>query len=479
MTELWQLTARQAVALLKSGEVSPGELVDAALARIEATDGALNALPTLCPDRARQAPQAATDEKAPEGPEGPEGPEAPGWLAGLPLAIKDLVEVAGVRTTFASPIFADHVPEESNILVQRLEANGAGVLAKSNTPEFGAGAQTFNEVFGTTTNPWNTALTCGGSSGGSAAALAAGQVWLASGSDLGGSLRIPASFCGVVGFRPSPGRVARYPVSTPFAGLAVEGPMGRTVGDAALMLDAMVGQHVRDPISLPRPSRSFQSAVDAPRPPKRVAFSRDLGIGPVEPEIAEICAAAAARFEELGATVEEATPDFGDAVECFHVLRAAHMVIAFDEMLAAQREHFKPDLVWNIEQGLVLDASAIGRAERARAALYHRMVDFFEHYDLLLSPSVIVPPFDHEKRYVDEVAGQRYDNYLDWLYLTFVVTLTACPSLSLPCGFSSGDLPVGLQVIAPPRADHDLLSAAALAEEMFGFAQHLPIDPRG
>ncbi len=469
MTELWQLTARQAVALLKSGEVSPGELVDAALARIEATDGALNALPTLCPDRARQAPRAAADEKA---------SEAPGWLAGLPLAIKDLVEVAGVRTTFASPIFADNVPEESNILVQRLEANGAGVLAKSNTPEFGVGAQTFNEVFGTTTNPWNTALTCGGSSGGSAAALAAGQVWLASGSDLGGSLRIPASFCGVVGFRPSPGRVARHPTSSPFAGLSIEGPMGRTVGDAALMLDAMAGQHVRDPISLPRPDRSFQSAVDEPRPPKRVAFSPDLGLGPVEPEIAEICATAAARFEELGAVVEEATPDFGDAIECFHVLRAAQMVTAFDTLLAEKRELFKPDLVWNIEQGLVLDASAIGRAERARAALYHRVVDFFEDYDLLLSPTVIVPPFDHEKRYVDEVAGQRYDNYLDWLYLTFVVTLTACPVLSLPCGFSAGELPVGLQVITPPRGDHALLSASALAEEMFGFAGQLPIDPR-
>ncbi|MDP6404253.1 MAG: amidase family protein [Alphaproteobacteria bacterium] len=468
MSELWQLSAREAVALLRRGEVTPGELVEVALARIEATDGALNALPTLCPERARQAPLQNAAEKG----------EEPGWLAGLPLAIKDLVEVAGVRTTFASPIHADNVPQESNILVERLEANGAGVLAKSNTPEFGAGAQTFNEVFGTTTNPWNTALTCGGSSGGSAAALAAGQVWLASGSDLGGSLRIPAAFCGVVGFRPSPGRVARHPATSPFAGLAVEGPMGRTVGDTALMLDAMVGQHVRDPISLPIPARSFQSAVDEPQAPLRVAFSRDLGLGPVEPEIADICAAAAVRFEELGATVEEATPDFTDAIECFHVLRAAHMVTAFDELLAEKREFIKPDLVWNIEQGLALDAVAIGRAERVRAALYHRVVDFFEHYDLLLSPAVIVPPFSHEQRYVEEVAGQRYDNYLDWLYLTFVVTLTACPALSLPCGFSQGELPVGLQMIGPPRGDHALLSAATLAEEMFGIAGRLPIDPR-
>ena len=176
--------------------------------------------------------------------------------------------------------------------------------------------------------------------------------------------------------------------------------------------------------------------------------------------------------------VEETTPDFSDAIACFHDLRAAGMVLAFDEMLAEERELIKPDLIWNIEQGLPLDASAIGRAERVRAALYHRMVDFFEDYDLLLSPAVIVPPFSHQQRYVEEVAGQRYDNYLDWLYLTFVVTLTACPALSLPCGFSTGELPVGLQMVGPPRGDAELLSAAALAEEIFGIAGRLPIDPR-
>ncbi len=283
MDELIRLTAREAVRRLQAGEVTPHQLIDAAAARIERVDGAVNALPTPCYERARAHADRLMALPA----------EARGPLAGLPLVVKDLVEVAGVLTTMGSPIFAEHVPERSNISVERLEANGAIVIAKSNTPEFGAGANTFNEVFGTTRNPWDLTTTSGGSSGGSAAALAAGQVWLATGSDLGGSLRIPGSFCGIVGFRPSPGRIARAPAGMPFDTLSVQGPMGRTVGDVALLLDAQAGDHVRDPISLPAPARPFVEAVERPKAPLRVAYSPDLGIAPVDAEVREVCAAAA------------------------------------------------------------------------------------------------------------------------------------------------------------------------------------------
>ncbi|HET6223526.1 MAG TPA: amidase family protein, partial [Dongiaceae bacterium] len=313
--DLIRLTAQEAVRLLRARQVSPLELIDAALARIAATDHALNALPTLCAERARDHARRLLADEA-------DAASAPGWLAGLPIAVKDLNDVAGVRTTYGSPIYAEHVPARSDIMIERLEANGALVLGKSNTPEFGAGANTFNPVFGETRNPWNTALTCGGSSGGSAVALATGQVWLATGSDLGGSLRTPASFCSVVGLRPSPGRVPHGPEARPFDTLSVDGPMGRTVGDVALMLDAMVARHPEDPLSLELPPALFQIAAAERRRPRRVAFSADLGIGPVDAEVRQLCAAAAQRFGEAGVAVEEACPDFSDAVDCFGVLRA-------------------------------------------------------------------------------------------------------------------------------------------------------------
>src|SRR5882724_3550341 len=264
--ELVRLTACAAVELLKRGEVSPLDLVEAALARIAAANPSVNAMVTLAPERAREQARRLMAQK-------PKPADERGWLAGLPFAVKDLSDLAGVRTTYGSPIFADNVPVRSDVMVERLEANGGIPLGKSNTPEFGAGANTFNPVFGDTLNPWNTALNAGGSSGGAAAALATGEVWLATGSDLGGSLRTPASFCSVVGLRPSPGRVAAGPGDLRFGTLSVDGPMARSVEDAGLMLDAMVGWHVEDPISLPAPAESFRAAAAARLAPRRVAFS--------------------------------------------------------------------------------------------------------------------------------------------------------------------------------------------------------------
>ena len=470
MNELNRLTARQAAAKLKSGELSPLDLIDAAAERIAATDGAVNALPTLCLDRAREHAKALTESRSSE--------DRPGQLHGLPIAIKDLIDVSGIRCTMGSPIFADNVPARSNILVERLEANGAIVVAKANTPEFGAGANTFNEVFGTTCNPWDLTTTSGGSSGGSAAALATGQVWLASGSDLGGSLRIPGSFCGVVGFRPSPGRVANAPSGMPFDDLGVQGPMGRTVGDVALMLDAMAGHHIRDPLSLPVPERPFVDAVDSPAAPRRVAFSPDLGIAPVDQEVRAVCRAAADRFVDIGADLEADCIDFSDAEEIFQAYRARIFATSRGRLLVDHRDQLKPEVIWNIEKGLALTFGEIGQAERGRAALYARVCGFFERYDLLVCPTVVVPPFDHTIRYLEQVGDVAYDNYVGWLVMTLVITLTACPAISVPCGFTASGLPIGLQIIGPPRGDAAVLSAAALFEQAAGLAGAVPIDPR-
>ena len=470
--ELWRLSASEAVALLQRGEVSPLELLDAAEARIAATDRHLNALPTLCFERARAHARRIMDE-------GPSAERPACWLGGLPIAIKDLNEVAGVRTTYGSPIYADFVPERSDIMVERLEANGAIVVGKSNTPEFGAGASTFNEVFGKTRNPWNVEKSVAGSSGGSAAALAAGQVWLASGSDLGGSLRTPASFNGIVGLRPSPGRVASGPSQLPFATLPVEGPMARTAEDAALFLDAMVGQHPQDPLSLPAPDLPFIEAVRRAEPPRKVAYSPDLGLFPVDPEVAKICRQAAERFAAMGAAVEQACPDFSGASEIFQVLRAAGFAAKLGPLLESHRDLLKPEVIWNTEKGLALDAATIGRAEHARGELYQRVAAFFGDYNLLLCPAAIVPPFDVQVRYIEEVNGQRFDNYVDWIGITFAITVTSCPALSAPAGLTADGLPVGLQIVGPPRGEANVLAAAALLERSTDPAARTPIDPRG
>ena len=470
--ELIRMTARQVVALLDRREVSPLELIDAALARIDAVDGAVNALPVRCPERARDRARRLMAQT----------PPAPGtrrgWLAGLPLAIKDSMDVAGVRSTHGSPIFANHVPGRSDLQVEALERNGGVVLARSNAPEFAAGANTFNEVFGRTLNPWNTAMSCGGSSGGSAVALATGEVWLANGSDLGGSLRIPASFCSVVGLRPGAGVVPHGPDPTAFDGLAVAGPMARNVADAALMLDAMAVFDPRDPLSQEPPREGYLDAALAPEAPRRIGFSADLGFLPVEPEVRDVAGAAAQRFSERGVAVEEAAPDFAGAGEIFQTLRALRFVAAYAPLLAEHRARLKPEIVWNIERGLKLDGAAVGRALRERSALYGRVADFFARYDLLATPAVILPPFPVEQRYVEVVAGRRFDNYVDWLGMSYAVTLTGCPALSLPCGFTRAGLPVGLQLVGRPRGERALLAAAALLEAQLGLAALLPIAPR-
>lgn len=461
-------TACAVVEKLKAGDVTPLDLLDVLEKRIAEVDGKVNALPTLCFDRARSHAKALMQKPASER----------GLLAGLPVPIKDLTAVSGVLTTQGSPIFKDNVPAKSDILVECLEQNGGVIYAKSNTPEFGAGANTFNEVFGPTRNPWDTSRSAAGSSGGAAAALASGTAWLAHGSDMGGSLRNPASFCGVVGLRPSIGRVAQTPKFGVDRTLGQQGPMARNIEDLALLLDAMSGEHAADPLSLPVLPTSFLSSARSGSKPKRIAYSPDLGITPVDPEVKALTRKAAERFAEAGAIVEEAHPDFREAHECFHVLRAFDFAISKAELLRTKRDLLKPEVIWNIEEGLKLTVEKLERAEAQRVAITARALEFFEKYDLLLAPATIVPPFPVENRYVAECDGKKFDNYVEWLGIVYAITLACCPALSLPCGFTASGLPVGLQMIAKPRAEAQLLAGAKVLEDILGVRGTTPIDPR-
>jgi amidase len=465
---LVRATACAIVDKLNSGEVTPLDLLDALEARIAEVDGKVNALPTLCFDRAR-----AHAEELMKRPTGQRG-----LLAGLPMPIKDLTAVAGVLTTQGSPIYKDTIPAFSDLVVEHLEASGAVIYAKSNTPEFGAGANTFNEVFGATRNPWDLSRSAAGSSGGAAVALATGTAWLAHGTDMGGSLRNPASFCGIVGMRPSIGRVAHTLVAQIDRNITVHGPMARNVEDLALLLDAMSGEYPADPLSLPSPMVSFLSAARSGKRPKRVAYSPDLGITPVDPEVAAITRNAAARFAEAGAIVEEAHPDLREAHECFHVLRAFDFALTKAALLRSKRDLLKPEVIWNIEEGLKLTVEQLERAEAQRVAMTARTIEFFKTYDLLLTPATIVAPFPVENRYVAECAGKKFDNYVEWLGVVYAITLVCCPALSLPCGFTAAGLPVGLQMVAAPRGDAQLLAGARVLEDILGLRGTTPIDPR-
>ncbi len=468
MDQLFRQSAVRTIALLKSGKISPLDCIAAMEARIAAVNPEVNALVTLCFVRARQ--QAVQLMKRPIAERG--------MLCGLPVVIKDLTDVAGVRSTKGSRIFADRVAETSDILVQHLEAEGGIINAMTNTPEFGAGAQTFNDVFGITRNPWNTALTPAGSSGGSAVALATGMAWLAHGSDLGGSLRNPASFCGVVGMRPSPGRVAATPGTVIDATLGVEGPMARNVSDLALMLDAMSGAEAGDPLSMPREEKSFSVQVQTIQKPERIAVSRNLGITPVEREVGDAVMNAARQLEQAGVIVEKAHPDLQDVMHCFQVLRAANYAAGMLPLLQKHRDLLKPEVIWNIEKGLALSGEIIGVAQAQRARIFQVMAEFFTRYDALLCPATIVTPFPVEQRYVKHCEGVEFETYIDWLLIAAVATLAMCPAISIPCGFSQSGLPIGLQIIGPNRGEAQVLQVAKFAEEVFALGEITPIDPK-
>jgi amidase len=373
------------------------------------------------------------------------------------------------------------VPRESHPLVERIERKGGIVIAKSNTPEFGAGGSTFNEVFGRTRNPWNTSLTCGGSTGGGAVALATGQVWLAHGSDHGGSLRRPATYCSVVGLRPSPGRVSRGTADDLYSPLSVNGPMARNIPDLALFLDAMAGWDLADPLTWEAPARPYAAAVAAAEAeaPKRIAFTARFGGAlAMDRETEAICAREVRRLEALGAVVEEAYPEIGDLNEAFLVLRSQHFVVDREKMLQEHRDKIKPDIIWQTERGLRETASRLAWAEHERRRFFISMRDLFKRYDVLITPGAATPAFDVMLRAPESIGGKKLENYMGGSLINAFATLAGCPAVAVPCGFDQYGRPVGLHIVAPPRQDARALQVAALFEKMTGLDKLLPITPR-
>ena len=441
---------------LHARELSARELLDAYLDRIGRVNPELNAIVTLAEEQAaRQAAEA--DKAAVRG-------AALGPLHGLPIAVKDLADTAGIRTTYGSPLFADHVPDADAPHVAALRSAGAVIIGKTNTPEFGAGSQTFNPVFGVTRNPWNPLLTPGGSSGGAAAAVAAGLLPFADGSDLAASVRNPAAMCAVFGLRTTPGLVGSEDPERDdvFDPLGVVGPIARTAGDAALLLSALRG---RDPgLPLARPGAA---AADAERGPSfdsvaglRIAWSASLGGLPVEPEVTRVLGQARATLAGAGAIITDAEPSLADADEVFQVLRGVRMAGSFGPLLRSHRDQLKDMLVWNIEYGLALTAAQIAAAQRRRSAIFGRMKAFLRDYDVLATPTVQVLPFGTEHDWVTEIDGVPQETYIDWLRSCSRITVTAHPAVSVPAGLSAGGLPAGLQLVGRYGTDERLLSIA-------------------
>ncbi|HXJ81701.1 MAG TPA: amidase [Candidatus Methylomirabilis sp.] len=471
--DLCFVPATQLQRLYRTRKISPLEVTDAVFARIERVNPTLNAYVTLARESALAAARKATAALKRRAALPP--------LFGIPVSIKDLTPTGGMRTTWGSKIFEHHVPADDALIVTRLRAAGAILIGKTNTPEFGAGGNTFNAVFGATRNPWNPALTCGGSSGGAAVALATGMGPLAQGSDTGGSLRTPASFCGVVGFRTTPGLVPYYPKALAWDSIGVTGPMARTVADTALMLSVIAGPDDRAPLSYDVDTQEFLAAVKNPSIKGwRVAWTPDLnGLIPVDAEVADVAGRATRVFRSLGAKVESACPDFSEVNEIVLGTRGLSMVANYAHYLPQWKEHMQQGLVWNIQQGLALTPVEIARAETLRTNLWQRVRAFMETHDLLILPTVAVPPFPVELPYPTEINGKPLDNYTHWFFLTYGITLTGLPAISVPCGFTRSGLPVGLQIVGRRRQESAVLRAAAAFEAAAPWAHQLPPAVRG
>jgi amidase len=455
---LTRKSATELAALIRARRVSPRELLDAHLEVIERVNPKLNAVVTVAGDHARNAAQQAEAALM-------RGDDL-GLLHGLPVAIKDTTRTARIRTTFGSPLFADHIPEEDAEVVRRLKAAGAVVTAKTNTPEFATGANTVNDVFGATRNPWNPALSPAGSSGGSAVAVATGMVPLAQGTDFGCSIRIPAAFCGIVGIRPTPGLIPSHPIALAWDPGQVHGPLARSAEDAALMLDAMVGFSRLSPISVHPPWANARETVARAEDARglKIAYASDIaGIG-VDAEIDAICRSAAKRLSDAGADVEEVAFDVAHGREPYQAWRGAWMVGQRFEHLH-HLEQFGENLRGNVKRGLDVTALDLAAAEQQRQDVFHRFRELFEQYDLLLTPAAPVRPYPVDMNFPDEINGRKFENYVDWIAPAFLITLVSLPAGSVPAGLTRDRLPVGLQIVAPRFEEPLILSLAKIVQE--------------
>jgi amidase len=467
-------SARKLARRLKARKVSTVEVMRAFIAQVERVNPKVNAIVTFLPEQALKEAKRVDARRAK-----PRTGGAIGALEGLPIAYKDMLQTKGIRTTFGSPIYADNVPDFDHAIVERLKAAGAITLGKTNTPEFAAGSQTFNPVFGATRNPYDLDKTCGGSSGGAAVAVACGMLPFADGSDLGGSLRNPGNFNNVVGMRPTPGRTPYYPATDAWATLSVIGPIARNVADAAFLLAAMAGPDARSPISITEDGARFAKPLARDFKRVRVAWTKDLGGLPVDPRVTAVLEVRRKAFERLGCIVEEASPDLTGADEVFHVLRALGFVQRYGALLAKHRDQIKQTVIWNIEAGIGLDGPRIGAAMALRSDIFRRMREFMERYEFLLCPVNQVPPFPVSQPYVDTINGVKLPSYIDWMKSCYHITVTSHPAISVPAGFTtdSPPLPVGLQIVGRYRDDFGVLQLAHAFETEIRARDEFPANP--
>jgi amidase len=452
-------SAREMAAAVAAKEISARELLDLHLDRIAATNPDVNAVVSLDAERARER-AAEADEQVARG-------ERLGPLHGLPHAFKDTHEVAGWRTTFGSPLRTDYVPKRDELIVERIRAAGVVTIGKTNVPEWAAGSHTFNPIFGTTRNPHDLSRSAGGSSGGAAAALAAGMVPLADGSDMGGSLRNPASFCNVVGLRPSVGRVPAWPTTNGWELTSVGGPMARSVDDLALLLSVVAGPSRRAPLSLETPGSAFAPPLHGDLAGVRVALSVDLGGAfQVDHAVADVVRRQADVLTGAGALVEDAHPVLHSADAAFRTLRAWLFQARFRTLLDKRPADFKPSLRANIEAGAELTGADVARAYQQLTSIHDRMRAFFERHDVLALPVSQVPPFSAEQEYPTDINGEQQPTYLDWMRSCYLITVTGCPAISVPAGFTPEGWPVGLQLVGPPRGERRLLEVAHAFEQV-------------
>ncbi len=463
--EICYLTAREIRDKIRNRDLSAVEVMEAHLTQIDAVNPTVNAIVTLHPDRALEGAKAADAAISKGEPLGP--------IHGLPTAVKDLTLTKGIRTTFGSPIYKDNVPDKDAIIVERIKKAGGIIIGKTNTPEFGAGSNTFNPVFGATLNPYDTSKTCGGSSGGAGVSLACRMLPIADGTDLGGSLRNPANFNNVVGLRPSPGRV---PGMSPlgWSTLAVAGPMARTVGDLALHLSAIAGPDKRSPIAIEQPGEGFAAPLDRDFSGVRIAYMPDLDGLPVDPRVASIIKSSVGVLESLGCVVEEAAPDFSNADEVFKTLRAWGTASQRSDLLEQHRDLIKGTIIGEIEAGLKLTASDVGRAEKMRTAYFDRVNSFMNTYEFMVMPVNQVPPFDATTEYPTEINGVQMESYIDWMKSCYYISSLGHPAASVPCGFTPEGLPVGLQIVGRHHDDFSVLQLANAFEKATMFGDRLP-----
>jgi amidase len=460
------MSAVEMAGLIRAKKLSAREALAEHLKQIERVNPKVNAIVTLVPEMAAAAAAKADEMQARKEPLGP--------LHGLPAAHKDLVETRGIRTTFGSPIYRDYIPAANDLIVDRLQRAGAITIGKTNTPEFGSGSQTFNTVFGATHNPYDLTKTCGGSSGGAAVALACGLVPVADGSDTGGSLRNPAAFCNVVGFRPSVGRVPSPKAAWGWSTLSTSGCLGRSVGDLALVLSTIAGPDPHSPLAIDEPGSLFARPLGRNFKGVRVAWFKDLGGAPFDPRVRSVVDAHRKTFESLGCIVEQAEPDFAPAETAFRILRAWNTANSYGQRLREHPDAFKDTLKGEIEEGLRLSGNDVARAENAHTQLWRRFQAFLETYEYFVLPTTQLPPFDIGTPYPTEIAGVKFASYIDWMKSCWYISATGNPAASVPGGFTPEGLPVGLQIVGRNKEDFSVLQMANAFEEATGFGKRRP-----